>query len=228
MIQFSSVHHTYPNGTKSLQGVSFEVKDKEFVFLVGASGSGKSTIMKMITAELFPDSGQILVNGFNTSIIRPVQVPYLRRTLGVVFQDFRLLEHETVFDNVAFAMRVVGASPKQIKTQVMEVLETVGLPGKAKSRPSELSGGEQQRIAIARALVNRPKLIVADEPTGNLDPERSKDIMQLLIDINRGGTTVLVVTHAKELVDHFDRRVLTIDKGQVISDRPGGYYAQQF
>ncbi|MBE6930947.1 MAG: cell division ATP-binding protein FtsE [Ruminococcaceae bacterium] len=224
MIHFSDVYYSYSTGTRALQGVDLRIEDGEFVFLVGPSGSGKSTIIKLMTGELRPSSGIVSVNGYNTSKIKPRQIPYLRRTIGVVFQDFRLIEKKTVYENIAFAMRVVGASPREIRERVSYVLELVGLSHKARRKPTELSGGEQQRVVIARALVNNPQLIIADEPTGNLDPDRSLEIMMLLQHINDLGTTVLVVTHEKELVNQFDKRVVAIDGGLVVSDKTGGYY----
>ncbi|MGN1074391.1 MAG: cell division ATP-binding protein FtsE [Eubacteriales bacterium] len=204
--------------------MDLRIDDGEFVFLVGPSGSGKSTIIKLLTGELRPTAGRVSINGYNTSKMRASEIPYLRRTIGVVFQDFRLIEKKTVYDNVAFAMRVVGAAPKEIRERVAYVLDLVGLAHKARRKPNELSGGEQQRVAIARALVNNPSLIIADEPTGNLDPDRSLEIMMLLEHINDLGTTVLVVTHEKELVNRFDRRVVAIDGGLIVSDKTGGYY----
>ena len=224
MIHLSDVYHSYSTGTRALQGVNLRIDDGEFVFLVGPSGSGKSTIIKLLTGELRPTAGRVTINGYNTSKMRNRDVPYLRRTIGVVFQDFRLIEKKTVYENVAFAMRVVGASPKAIRDRVAYVLDLVGLAHKARRTPNELSGGEQQRVAIARALVNNPTLIIADEPTGNLDPDRSLEIMMLLERINDLGTTVLVVTHEKELVNRFDRRVVAIDGGLIVSDKTGGYY----
>ena len=224
MIHLSDVYHSYSTGTRALQGVNLRIDDGEFVFLVGPSGSGKSTIIKLLTGELRPTAGRVTINGYNTSKMRNRDVPYLRRTIGVVFQDFRLIEKKTVYENVAFAMRVVGASPKAIRDRVAYVLDLVGLAHKARRKPNELSGGEQQRVAIARALVNNPTLIIADEPTGNLDPDRSLEIMMLLERINDLGTTVLVVTHEKELVNRFDRRVVAIDGGLIVSDKTGGYY----
>ena len=224
MIHFSDVYYSYSTGTRALQGVDLRFEDGEFAFLGGPSGSGKSTIIKLMTGELRPSSGIVSVNGYNTSKIKPRQIPYLRRTIGVVFQDFRLIEKKTVYENIAFAMRVVGASPREIRERVSYVLELVGLSHKARRKPTELSGGEQQRVVIARALVNNPQLIIADEPTGNLDPDRSLEIMMLLQHINDLGTTVLVVTHEKELVNQFDKRVVAIDGGLVVSDKTGGYY----
>ena len=227
MIEFRNVYKVYEPGTKALNGVSPKIEDGEFVFLVGPSGSGKSTIIKILTAELQPTSGSVFVNGFTLEKIRRSAIPYMRRTLGVIFQDFRLIENKSVYDNVAFAMRVIGASEKEIKKRVPYVLELVGLENKSRRLPHELSGGEQQRVAIARALVNNPNMIIADEPTGNLDPARSLEIMRLLEQINALGTTVMVVTHAKELVDRFTKRVIVIDEGQVISDGMDGYYTYE-
>jgi len=224
MVRMTNVCKAYENGTKALKGITANIEDGEFVFLVGPSGSGKSTIIKLLTGEIAPTVGTISVNGFDLETIKPSQMPLLRRTLGVVFQDFRLIENKTVYDNVAFAMRVIGASNKDIKRRVPYVLELVGLDTRTRRRPEELSGGEQQRVAVARALVNNPRLIIADEPTGNLDPARSLEIMMLLERINKLGTTVLVVTHEKELVNRFSKRVIAIDGGKVISDGMGGYY----
>ena len=224
MIQFTDVVKSYTEGNTALNGVSLQIEDGEFVFLVGPSGSGKSTIMKLITGELRPTSGSVHVNGYNLERIRKREIPFMRRTLGVVFQDFRLIDNMSVYDNVAFAMRVIGAREKEIRERVPYVLELVGLESKAHRRPGEMSGGEQQRLAIARALVNNPSTIIADEPTGNLDPARSFEIMSLLQEINNLGTTVLVVTHEKELVERFTKRVIAIDDGMVISDGMDGYY----
>ena len=224
MIQFTDVIKSYTEGNTALNGVSLQIEDGEFVFLVGPSGSGKSTIMKIITGELKPTSGAVHVNGYSLERIRKRDIPYMRRTLGVVFQDFRLINKMTVYDNVAYAMRVIGAREAEIKERVPYVLDLVGLTGKERRHPNEMSGGEQQRLAIARALVNNPSTIIADEPTGNLDPARSFELMSLLEEINKLGTTVLVVTHEQELVKHFDKRVIAIDEGVVISDGMDGYY----
>ena len=224
MIQFTDVSKSYTEGNTALNGVSLQIEDGEFVFLVGPSGSGKSTIMKVITGELKPTSGAVRVNGYSLERIRKRDIPYMRRTLGVVFQDFRLINKMTVYDNVAYAMRVIGAKESEIKDRVPYVLDLVGLTGKERRHPNEMSGGEQQRLAIARALVNNPSTIIADEPTGNLDPARSFELMSLLEEINKLGTTVLVVTHEQELVKHFDKRVIAIDEGVVISDGMDGYY----
>ena len=224
MIEFNNVTKSYTVGTKALRGVSMQIEDGEFVFLVGPSGSGKSTIIKLITGELTPTSGSVHVNGYSLERIRRREIPYLRRTIGVVFQDFRLIENMTVYDNVAFAMRVVGASSAEIRSRVPYVLNLVGLEHKSRRHPGELSGGEQQRLAIARALVNNPSTIIADEPTGNLDPARSLEIMTLLQEINNLGTTVLVVTHELNLVNYFTNRVITINDGLISSDRMDGLY----
>ena len=221
MIQFTNVVKTYQQGNNALNGASMQIEDGEFVFLIGPSGSGKSTIIKMITGELKPTSGTVHVNGYSLERIRKREVPYLRRTVGVVFQDFRLIDKMTVYENVAFAMRVVGAKEKEIRERVPYVLELVGLESKMNRHPNEMSGGEQQRLAIARALVNNPSTIIADEPTGNLDPERSFEIMALLQEINNLGTTVLVVTHDQNLVEFFNKRVISLDEGLVVDDGLG-------
>ena len=224
MIQFTNVVKTYQQGNNALNGATMQIEDGEFVFLIGPSGSGKSTIIKLISGELKPTSGTVHVNGYNLERIRKREVPYLRRTVGVVFQDFRLIDKMTVYENVAFAMRVVGAREKEIRERVPYVLELVGLENKMNRHPNEMSGGEQQRLAIARALVNNPSTIIADEPTGNLDPAMSLEIMSLLMEINNLGTTMLVVTHEHELVERFPKRVIAIDDGLVISDGMDGYY----
>ena len=227
MVQFTDVFKEYANGTKALKGVSFTLRDGEFAFLVGPSGSGKSTIIKLMTGEVAPSSGSVLVNGYKLEDIKMRKLPYMRRSLGVVFQDFRLIGKKTVYENVAFAMRVIGAPNKEIRKRVPYVLNLVGLEDKAKMYPNELSGGEQQRVAIARALVNNPQTIIADEPTGNLDPAKSLEILTLLEKINELGTTVLVVTHEKHMVDDFSKRVIAIDGGRIISDGLGGYYSYE-
>ena len=224
MIELINTSKSYDNGTRALQDIDLKIEDGEFVFLVGPSGSGKSTIIKLITGEMKATSGTVMVNGYNVGRIRRRAVPHLRRTLGVIFQDFRLIANKTVYENVAFAMRVVGAKEDEIKERVPYVLELVGLENKSRRLPHELSGGEQQRVSVARALVNNPATIIADEPTGNLDPVRSFEIMALLEQINALGTTVLVVTHEKELVDRFSKRVVYIDEGRVVSDGLDGYY----
>ena len=228
MVQMNDVRMVYPSsGTVALDGVDLTINEGEFVFLVGPSGSGKTTLMKLITGEIRANDGQIIVNDFDMRRIKRRKLPKVRRTLGVIFQDYRLIENMSVYDNVAFAMRVVGASNKEIRKRVPYVLELVGLEGREKRMPNELSGGEQQRVAIARALVNNPRMIVADEPTGNLDPVRSLELMLLFEKINEMGTTILVVTHEKELVNAFSKRVITIDNGHVISDGMDGYYSYE-
>ena len=227
MIQFKNVTMVYEIGTRALQDVSLKIDDGEFVFLVGPSGSGKSTIVKLLTAELRPTKGSIHVNGYDLEHIKKKQIPYMRRTVGVIFQDFRLVRQKSVYENVAFAMRVVGAPEREIRSRVPYVLKLVGLEDKGRNLPDELSGGEQQRVAIARALVNNPSMIVADEPTGNLDPVRSLEIMLLLEQINNLGTTVMIVTHEREMVDSFHRRVIAIDEGRVVGDGLDGYYINE-
>lgn len=221
MIEFKNVTKSYSVGNTALNGVSMQIEDGEFAFLVGPSGSGKSTIIRLITGEIKPSSGHVHVNGYSLAKIRRREVPYLRRTVGVVFQDFRLIPNKTVYDNVAFAMRVIGAKEREIRERVPYVLKLVGLEKNARRHPGELSGGEQQRLAIARALVNNPSMIIADEPTGNLDPARSYEIMSLLQEINRLGTTMLVVTHEMDLVQRFKNRVIVINDGRVVSDGVG-------
>ena len=212
---------------EALSGVSFTINEGEFVFLVGPSGSGKTTIIKLLTGEVRADEGELVVNGFDLRTMRRRQLPKLRRTLGVIFQDFRLIEDKSVYENVAFAMHVVGAGRREIRERVPYVLKLVGLEGREKRLPQELSGGEQQRVAVARALVNSPRLIIADEPTGNLDPARSLELMLLLQKINELGTTVLIVTHEKELVNAFSKRVITLESGSIVSDGQGGYYGHE-
>ena len=224
MLKLEDVFKTYENGTKALKGINLTIQDGEFVFIVGPSGSGKSTIIKMMTAEVRPTSGKVSVNGYDIGSIKQREIPYLRRTVGVVFQDFRLIENKSVYENVAFVMRAVGTPQRLIKKRVTYVLDLVGVLHKARRKPCELSGGEQQRVAIARALVNNPDAIIADEPTGNLDPARSLELMMLLEKINSMGTTVVVVTPAREIVDQFAKRVVAIDGGMVVSDQMGGYY----
>lgn len=222
MIEFRNVHKTYETGKEALKGITAKIEDGEFVFIVGASGAGKSTFLKLIMREEVATSGEVVVNNFKLSKLKKRQIPYLRRSMGIVFQDFRLINTMTVFDNVAFAMRVVGASTREIRHRVPYVLGLVGLQDKSKNYPLELSGGEQQRVGLARALVNNPALVIADEPTGNIDPELSYEIMELLTEINRRGTTMLVVTHDHELVKSFGRRVIEIRDGLVLSDSKEG------
>ena len=223
MIEFRNVNKTYSTGTEAVKNANFIINKGEFAFLVGSSGSGKSTLIKLILKEEEPTSGNIIINGKDTTFLKKNRVPFLRRSMGVVFQDFRLLPDKTVYENVAFAMYIVKATPRHIRRQVPMVLSLVGLSGKAKMYPNELSGGEQQRVALARALVNNPSMIIADEPTGNLDPETAWEIMNLLKDINARGTTIVVATHAKDIVDRMNKRVIRIDDGNIVRDEKGGY-----
>ncbi|MCI8545680.1 MAG: cell division ATP-binding protein FtsE [Clostridia bacterium] len=223
MIEFKNVSKVYDTGTEAVHNANFKIDKGEFVFLVGSSGSGKSTLIKLILKEEEPTRGNLIINGKDTTFLKPKRVPFLRRSMGVVFQDFRLLPDKTVYENVAFAMYIVKATPRHVRRQVPMVLSLVGLSAKAKMYPNELSGGEQQRVALARALVNNPSMIIADEPTGNLDPDTAWEIMNLLNDINLRGTTVVMATHAKNIVDQMNKRVIHIDKGHIISDRKGGY-----
>ena len=227
MIEFKNVKKTYPNGTDALPGIDLRIDDGEFVFIVGASGAGKSTLTKLLTREEKITEGQLTVNEFDLVKMPERKVPYYRRQIGVVFQDFRLLPDMTVFENVAFAMQIIGESKKTIKRRVPTILNIVGLQDKANSFPSQLSGGEQQRVALARALANNPATIIADEPTGNIDPKLSLEIMNLLVKIHKRNKTVIVVTHEKQLVDYFQQRVVTIDNGVVVSDRVGGMFNAQ-
>ena len=227
MIFFDDVCKTYQTGTEAVKHTTLHIEKGEFAFIVGPSGCGKSTLMKMLLKEVEPTSGNIYINGKDITQISKKQVPYLRRKMGIVFQDFRLLPDKTVYENVAFAMRVIEANPKMIKKQVPNVLALVGLLKKAKMYPDELSGGEQQRVAVARAIVNNPMMLIADEPTGNLDPETAWEIMSLLNDINRRGTTVVVATHAKEIVDKMQKRVIAIENGTVCSDIKKGVYINE-
>ena len=224
MIEFKNVKKKYSTGTEAVKDASFKINKGDFAFLIGQSGSGKSTLIKLILKEEEPTSGNIIINGKDTTFLKKSRVPYLRRSMGVVFQDFRLLPDKTVYENVAFAMYIVKDTPRHIRRQVPMVLSLVGLSGKAKMYPNELSGGEQQRVALARALVNNPSMLIADEPTGNLDPETAWDIMNLLNDINMRGTTVVVATHAQDIVDRMKKRVIQIDKGVIVRDsKKGGY-----
>lgn len=224
MITFENVSKTYSTGTEAVHDVSLEIEKGEFAFIVGPSGCGKSTLMKMLLKEIEPTTGRIYINGKDITNLPKKKIPYLRRSMGIVFQDFRLLQDKTVYENVAFAMRVIESNPKLIKKQVPNALSLVGLLNKAKVYPDELSGGEQQRVAVARAIVNNPMMLIADEPTGNLDPDTAWEIMSLLNDINRRGTTVVVATHAKEIVDKMQKRVIAIDKGIIHSDIKRGVY----
>ncbi len=224
MIRMVDVYKEYDNGTKAIKGLNLRIDDGEFAFLVGPSGSGKSTIIKLLTAEEFATKGRVMVNGYNLGTIKRQQIPKMRRTLGVIFQDFRLIDKKTVWGNLEFTMRIIGATNREMRKRIPYVLDLVGLSDKAKAYPNEMSGGEQQRVAIARALVNNPQMIIADEPTGNLDPQRSLEIMTLLERINSMGTTMLVVTHERGLVNHFSKRVVAIQNGELMSDEQGGYY----
>lgn len=224
MIEFRNVSKTYDTGTEAVKNANFVIDKGEFAFLVGTSGSGKSTLIKLILKEEEPSTGHIIINGKDTTFLKQNRVPFLRRSMGVVFQDFRLLPDKTVYDNVAYAMYIVRATPRHIRRQVPMILSLVGLSGKAKMYPNELSGGEQQRVALARALVNNTSMLIADEPTGNLDPETAWDIMNLLNEINMRGTTVVVATHAKDIVDKMAKRVIHIEKGNIVrDDKKGGY-----
>ena len=222
IIEFRGVSKTYPSGTHALEDVNIRINQGEFVFVVGSSGAGKSTFMKLIMREEKANTGKITVNGFNLTAMKRKNVPLLRRTMGIVFQDFRLIPTMNVFDNVAFAMYVVGASGRDIRREVSKALSKVGLGHKARSMPAQLSGGEQQRVGLARALVNSPDLIIADEPTGNVDPNMSYEIVSMLTEINKHGTTVLMVTHDHNLVRDFNHRVIMLDGGKIVADNAGG------
>lgn len=223
MISIDKVTKIYDNGVVALNDISIQINKGEFVFIVGTSGSGKSTLMRMLLKELEPTQGEIKIDDTNISNLTKKEIPFFRRKVGVVFQDFRLLPSKTVFENIAFAMQVVEMSPKAIRRNVPMILSLVGLSHKAKVYPNELSGGEQQRVALARAIINKPPILLADEPTGNLDPETAWEIMDLLIEINKRGTTVVISTHAKDIVDEMKKRVITLQKGVILSDRKGGY-----
>ncbi len=227
LIEMQDVWKTYPNGTVALQGIDVYIKDGEFVYVVGPSGAGKSTFIKLMYREEKSSKGQIVINGSHISRLKEKQIPYMRRKIGVVFQDFKLLPRLTVYENVAFAMEVIEASKKEIKPRVMEVLDLVRLKHKARSLPEQLSGGEQQRVAIARAIVNNPDLIIADEPTGNLDPDTSMDIMQTLLEINRRGTTIIMATHNKDIVNSVRKRVIAIEAGRIVRDEQRGEYGYE-
>ena len=225
MIALDNVYKTYSTGVSALNGISMKIKKGEFVFVVGSSGSGKTTLFKLLLKELEPTSGTIYINNKNIGRLRRRKIPRMRRGIGVVFQDFRLLKDRTVYDNIAFAQRVVGKSSRQIKESVPGLLSLVGLSDKAKAFPNELSGGEQQRVALARALANNPPVLLADEPTGHLDPKNAWEIMKLLEEINLRGTTVIVVTHNKDIVEQMQKRVITLSNGVIVSDeQKGGYY----
>mgnify|MGYP000921110629 FL=1 len=227
MVELRNVSKTYPNGTVALRDVNLKLDKGEFVFLVGPSGSGKSTLVKLLLKEEDATEGEVYVNGYDVTSMTRQEIPYLRRSLGVVFQDFRLLPNKTVYENVAFAMIITEALPKEIRRQVPMALALVGLSRKANMYPHQLSGGEQQRVALARALVNNPALLIADEPTGNLDPETSWEIMKLLSEINHRGTTVIVATHEKSIVDEMKKRVVAINKGVIVRDQEKGLYRDE-
>ncbi|MBQ2667535.1 MAG: cell division ATP-binding protein FtsE [Clostridia bacterium] len=227
MIEFRNVSKVYNNGTEALHNINLTVEEGEFVFIVGSSGAGKSTFLKLITCEEHPNEGQVIIDGEDVSHIKKRRIPYVRRKMGLVFQDFRLIDHMTVYDNVAFAMRVVGASPRTIKKRVPYILSLVGLQHKAKHYPTEMSGGERQRVGLARALVNNPSMIIADEPTGNIDPALSFEIVDLLSEINRRGTTILMVTHEHSLVKHFHKRIIQIHSGEIVADTAAAVREQQ-
>lgn len=227
MVELKNVTKRYPNGTVALKDVNLKINKGEFAFVIGSSGSGKSTLLKLILKEEDVTSGEVYVNGYQVSSMSRREVPYLRRSLGVVFQDFRLLPNKTVYENVAFAMQIVEAMPKEIRRQVPMSLALVGLSRKANVYPAQLSGGEQQRVALARALVNNPAILIADEPTGNLDPETSWEIMKLLNEINQRGTTVIVATHEKPIVDAMKKRVIAINRGVIVRDQQKGLYGDE-
>lgn len=228
MIEMVDVNKTYPNGVIAVNGISVKIKKGEFIYVVGPSGAGKSSFIKMMYREEKPTSGTITVNGVSLAKIRNSKVPVFRRNIGVVFQDFKLLPTLTVFENIAFALEVIEVEPKEIKERVMEVLDLVGLKHKARMIPTELSGGEQQRVSIARAIVNKPKVVIADEPTGNLDPETSWEIMNIFEEVNKRGTTVVMATHNKEIVDNLRHRVIAIEGGKIIRDEQRGDYGYEY
>ncbi|MBX9968588.1 cell division ATP-binding protein FtsE [Priestia aryabhattai] len=227
MIEMQNVYKTYPNGVKAINGISIKINQGEFAYIVGPSGAGKSTFIKMMYREEKPSSGNIIVNGANVAKIKDSRVPIFRRHIGVVFQDFKLLPKLTVYENIAFALEVIEQSPEEIKKRVLEVLELVKLKGKMDSFPDELSGGEQQRVSIARSIVNSPKVVIADEPTGNLDPETSWEIMDIFEEINKHGTTILMATHNREIVNTIRKRVIAIENGNVVRDEVRGEYGYE-
>ena len=227
MIHMNNVTKVYPNGSTGVENINLHINKGEFVFIVGSSGSGKSTLMKLLLKELDPTEGDIIINKVKTNVLNRRQIPYLRRNLGVVFQDFRLLPNKTVYENVAFAMRVIEAPGRIIRRNVPAVLSLVGLGQKGRSYPNQLSGGEQQRTALARAIANNPPILICDEPTGNLDPETAYGIMKLLDDINKRGTTIVMATHARDIVDAMQKRVVTLHKGHIIRDIEKGGYSDE-
>lgn len=224
VIRFINVSKVYDNGTKALNNINISIEKGEFVFIVGSSGAGKSTLIKLLLKEEEPTSGTILLNKTNITNVKNRKIPYIRREIGVVFQDFRLLPNKTVYENISFAMEILGEHPKEIRRKVPMVLSMVDLSRKAHSYPDQLSGGEHQRVAIARAIVNNPPVLIADEPTGNLDPDTAWEIMKIIKDINRRGTTVLMATHAKDIVDTMKKRVIALEAGRVVSDEEKGVY----
>lgn len=228
MIEMNDVYKTYPNGVIAVNGINVKIKKGEFVYVVGPSGAGKSTFIKMMYREEKPTKGTITVNGINLANLRNSKVPVFRRNIGVVFQDFKLLPSLTVYENVAFALEVIEVEPREIKKRVMDVLDLVGLKHKARMMPNELSGGEQQRVSIARSIVNNPKVVIADEPTGNLDPETSWDIMNIFEEINSRGTTIVMATHNKEIVDILRHRVIAVENGTIIRDEQRGEYGYEY
>lgn len=227
MILMKDVYKKYPNGVTALNGIDVDIKTGEFVYIVGPSGAGKSTFVKLIFREVKPTSGTIFINDVDMSTLKERNVPLLRRNVGVIFQDFKLLSKLTVYENIAFALEVIEESPRNIRKRVMEVLELVGLKNKARFIPDELSGGEQQRVSIARAIVNHPKIVIADEPTGNLDPDTSWEIMRTFEEINARGTTILMATHSKDIVNSIKKRVIAIEDGLVIRDEDRGEYGYE-
>lgn len=227
MIEFCNIHKMYDNGVQALEGINLKINKGEFLFLVGPSGAGKSTFIKLLLKEEEPTSGSIIVDNEDISQYSKRKIPYLRRKISVVFQDFRLLEEKTLYENVAFAMQVIGSSPKEIRRQVPMVLGMVGLSDRAKQYPHQLSGGEKQRVSIARAIVNRPIILIADEPTGNLDPETAWEVMKVLRHISRRGTTILMATHAKDIVDIMQQRVVALEKGRIVRDVQRGIYGYE-
>ncbi|MFD1849011.1 cell division ATP-binding protein FtsE [Oceanobacillus bengalensis] len=227
MIEMENVYKTYPNGVTALNGVNVKIDQGEFVYIVGPSGAGKSTFVKLMYREEKPSSGKIMINNYDLMEIKEKEIPFFRRNVGVVFQDFKLLPKMTIYENIAFALEVIEESPRNIRKRVMEVLETVGLKNKARFTPNELSGGEQQRVSIARAIINHPKIVIADEPTGNLDPETSLEIMKTFESINASGTTVLMATHSKSIVNRFKKRVIAIESGLIVRDEHRGEYGYE-
>lgn len=227
MIRFENVTKVYDNGTTALDNISFHIEKGEFVFVVGPSGAGKSTLTRMLMHEELPTSGSIRIDGIAVETLHKKDIPYLRRSIGVVFQDFRLLDDRTVFENIAFAMKVVGATRREIRRQVPALLSMVGLSGKARLFPTQLSRGEAQRVAVARALANNPPILLADEPTASLPPQTAAEIVELLVDINLRGTTVVMSTHAKDIVDHMQKRVIAIEDGVLVRDEKGGYEIEE-